>query len=120
MTLPISEAEFSGQVYELAQQTGWRCHHGRPGRSAAGRWSTPIQGDVGFPDWVMVRGDRLIFAELKTSNGQATPDQVEWLQALDRVEYVTAQLWRPHDLTEIATLLSHRPDPNTPPLGAAI
>ncbi len=36
------------------------------------------------------------------------------------VEYVTAQLWRPHDLTEIATLLSHRPDPNTPPLGAAI
>ncbi len=118
--LPISERDFQSQVVDLARQTGWRCYHSRPGRSAGGKWSTPMQGDVGFPDWVMVRGDRLIFAELKTVNGQPTPGQVDWLQALNNVQHVTAQLWRPHDLDTIATLLSHRPDPTTDPVGAPI
>ncbi len=121
MTLPpLSETDFSNQVYDLARQTGWRCVHQRPGQTRGGRWATQMQGDVGFPDWVMVRGDRLVFAELKSANGKATPQQVEWLQALDRVEHVTAQLWRPHDLDAIATLLSHRPDPTTDPTGAPV
>ena len=120
MTLPISERDFQSQVIDLARQTGWRLCHFRPGKTAGGRWATQMSGDIGYPDLTLVRGDRLIFAELKSANGHATPGQVEWLQALDRVEHVTAQLWRPHDLDAIATLLSHRPDPTTTPVGAPV
>ncbi len=120
MTLPLSEQDFQSQVIDLARQTGWRLCHFRPGKTAGGRWATQMSGDIGYPDLSLVRGDRLVFAELKTGNGQPTPGQVEWLQALDRVQHVTAQLWRPHDLDLIATLLSYRPDPATGPVGAPI
>ncbi len=120
MTLPISERDFQSQVIDLARQTGWKLCHFRPGKTAGGRWATQMSGDIGYPDLTLVRGDRLIFAELKSANGTATPQQVEWLQALNLVEHVTAQLWRPHDLDAIATLLSHRPDPTTTPVGAPI
>ena len=106
MTLPTSEAEFQSQVIDLARHTGWRLFHARPGQTQSGRWATQMSGDVGYPDLTLCRGDRLIFAELKSANGQATGEQVEWLQALGAAHYVTAQLWRPHDLDAIATLLS--------------
>ncbi len=120
MTLPISERDFQSQVIDLARSTGWRLAHFRPGKTAGGRWATQMSGDTGYPDLTLVRGDRLIFAELKTSNGQATPEQVEWLQALNDVEYVTAQLWRPSDLVTIADYLMYRAAPTTPPTGAAV
>ncbi len=120
MTLPLSERDFQTQVIDLARQTGWKLAHFRPGKTAGGRWATQMSGDVGYPDLTLGRGDRLIFAELKTANGQASDDQVDWLYALDNVEYVTAQLWRPSDLDTIATLLSHHPDPTTDPTGAPV
>ena len=110
MTLPISERDFQTQVIDLARSCNWRLAHFRPGKTQGGRWATQMSGDIGYPDLTLTRGDRLIFAELKTSNGQATPDQVEWIQALTAVEHVTAQLWRPHNLDAIATLLSPRND----------
>jgi len=108
MTLPISERDFQSQVIDLARSCNWRLAHFRPGQTAGGRWATQMSGDTGYPDLTLTRGDRLVFAELKSANGQATSQQVEWLQALGAVEHVSAQLWRPHDLDAIATLLSHR------------
>ena len=120
MTLPISERDFQSQVIDLARSCNWRLAHFRPGKSAGGRWATQMSGDIGYPDLTLVRDDRLVFAELKTSNGQATPEQVEWLQALDAVEHVTAQLWRPSDLDAIATLLSTRSGTASNVVGAPI
>lgn len=120
MTLPISERDFQSQVIDLARQTGWRLAHFRPGKTAGGRWATQMSGDVGYPDLTLVRGDRLIFAELKTTTGQTSDGQIEWLDALVQVTDVSAQLWRPGDLDYVAAFLSHRPDPSTPPTGAAV
>ena len=39
----------------------------------------------GFPDLCLVRGKRLIFAELKTDTGKLTADQEAWLIALGAV-----------------------------------
>lgn len=105
MTLPISEQEFQTQVIDLARRFGWRLFHARPGMTKGGRWATQMNGDVGFPDLTLVRDDQLIFAELKSDAGTATDQQMEWLQVLDQVEQVDAELWRPHDLETVAELL---------------
>lgn len=78
----ISEAEFTAQVIELAHLLGWRVAHFRPAWTNKG-WRTPVQGDgKGFPDLVMVKGERLIFAELKSETGRMTPEQDAWHDAL--------------------------------------
>ncbi len=108
MTLPISEQDFQTQVIDLARRFGWRYFHARPGMTKGGRWATQMSGDPGFPDLTMVRGNRLMFAELKTAKGDVTFDQAQWLQTLYDVEHVTAELWRPHDLETVAELLRRR------------
>ena len=54
----------------------------------------------------MVRGERLIFAELKRSaRHQPTGPQTAWLAALDQAEHVSARVWRPSDWNEIERVL---------------
>ena len=108
MTLPISERDFQSQVIDLARSCNWRLAHFRAGKTAGGRWATQMSGDVGYPDLTLVRGDRLIFAELKSATGTITPEQMDWLDALSMVAHVSAELWRPDGLDAIATLLSPR------------
>ena len=98
-----TEAEFIGAVIEMARLLGWRVHHGRPGRTVKG-WRTPIQGDMGFPDLVLVRGGRLLFVELKTERGRLSEGQKDWLQALGGC-VGRAHLWRPRDWVEIEKAL---------------
>ncbi len=83
----ITEAEFLRQVIELAQLRGFRVAHFRPARTAHG-WRTAVAGDgKGFPDLVLVRDDRLIFAELKAGRGKCTEEQDAWLRALAAVAW---------------------------------
>ena len=80
----ISEEAFQRQVVQLAHLYGWRVHATRPAWTKKG-WKTPIQGDKGFPDLVLVKGGRLILAELKKEDGHLTQSQGEWLVALKGV-----------------------------------
>ena len=98
-----TEAEFTSEVIAMAHLYGWMAHHGRPGRIAAG-WRTPISGDVGFPDLVLVRGGRLLFVELKTERGRLSEGQKDWLAALGGC-VARAHLWRPRDWAEIEKAL---------------
>lgn len=62
---------------------------------------------AGFPDCVMVRiepGPRLIFAELKSEKGKVTPEQEQWLEALQFIG-VEAYLWRPADFDDIVEIM---------------
>jgi len=79
-------------IIDLAHLHGWRVAHFRPARTAAG-WRTPVAGDgVGCPDLIMVRGPRLIAAELKSKGGDLTVEQIAWLASVDGIEVHT---WRP-------------------------
>lgn len=82
MLLMQSEKDFMAQILELAKLRGWLRHHTRPALSRAGKWNTPVQGDVGFPDLVLCRGDRCVIWEIKAEKGRVSPTQVEWLGAL--------------------------------------
>lgn len=100
-----TESGFTRAVLELAKLHGWRSAHFRPAMTAKG-WRTPVQGDgAGFPDLVLVRGCRLIFAELKSATGKVKPEQTEWLLRLGGAG-AEVFIWRPKDWAEITEKLS--------------
>lgn len=91
----ITEKAFTGQVVDLARMFSWRRYH---------TWRS-INSPAGFPDEVLVRRGRLVFAELKSANGKVSPLQQEWLDDLAAVERIETHLWRPDDLQTIAEIL---------------
>jgi len=97
MTLPpLTEAAFMRQVTELAELFGWEWFHVRAGRTLDS-WRTPGSGTMakGWPDLVLVRGSRIIFAELKRDGGKVTPDQNRILDVLGKA--AEAYTWMPKD-----------------------
>lgn len=101
----ITESAFQRQVLDLARLRGWRVAHFRPAQTAKG-WRTAVSGDgAGFPDLILIRGPRLIVAELKRSRKEKVrPAQAEWLAAFEAAG-VPAFVWTPDDWTEIVEIL---------------
>jgi hypothetical protein len=90
----VTEKEFQRQVDGLSKLLGWLTYHThRSDRSPAG-----------FPDSVMVRGKRVVFAELKTERGQLAVAQYKWRDSLlgAGAEWY---LWRPSMMEEIIETL---------------
>jgi len=94
--IPITEKQFQGQVQQLAQLCGWLCYH---------TWGS-IHSPAGFPDLVLVRGSRLVFAELKAARGKLTAAQQQWLDAL-RQTAAEVYVWRPDDWDSIVACLGN-------------
>jgi len=92
---PMTEKEFLQQVRDLADLCGWLVYHTFDAR----------RSPEGFPDLVLVRGDKVIFAELKSEKGRVRPEQRMWLDALDKVRTAEACLWRPSDWDKIVGVL---------------
>jgi hypothetical protein len=69
-----------------------------------GKWQTAVQGDgAGFPDLILLRGERIIAAELKVGKGRATNEQLAWLDAFGAA--CDAYLWRWEDWDSIVETL---------------
>lgn len=104
--LEPTERAFQDAVVAAAGWHGWLVHHCRPGRNRAGAVSTPIQGDVGFPDLVLVHPSRgTMFAELKSATGRLTPAQQAWHAALYQAGS-ECHVWRPVDWPAIMKRLA--------------
>lgn len=91
----VSEAQLQDQVVHVAKLFGWRVFH---------PWLS-IRSAEGFPDLVMVRLSRIIFAELKSDKGRLTPAQQAWRDDLERTGKVEVYVWRPGDWSEILEVL---------------
>lgn len=102
----ISEEDLLTFVLDAAKRGGWFKCHFRPAQTAKG-WRTPLQGDSGFPDVVLVHGElqRCVFAELKSRRGSLRPDQELWIDALKQVPGVEVYVWKPADMSEIKDVL---------------
>jgi len=81
-----SEAAFLEQVRRVASDYGWLPYHTHNSK----------RSEPGFPDLVLVRADRLVFAELKRVKGRISPDQGKWIWALRRAGR-EVYVWRPVD-----------------------
>jgi len=93
------EDAFLHKVRQLARREGWLCYHTH--RSE--------RSEPGFPDLVLTKPGRLIFAELKSATGKLTPFQHTWLDLLRHsVAHVEVYCWRPADYAEIVAILTRR------------
>ena len=101
----ITEASWQRTVIGLARAHGWRFYH--PPRAGIRAGGTVRHTVAGFPDLVMVRGPRIVFAELKRQTGTVTPQQQGWLDDLRRAS-VEVYVFRPSDLPEVRRVLSRR------------
>ena len=100
----VTERDWQRQVTDAAELFGWSWAHFRPARTERG-WRTAVSGPLGagFPDLVMVKGDRLIFAELKAEGARLRPEQTTVLDALRGAADV--YVWRPSQLPEVLDAL---------------
>jgi len=93
----MREKELSQLIFDAARKLGW----------LVARYPTwrPTGTVAGFPDLVLLRNGRLIFAELKSEKGEPIPAQQEWLDALREV--ATVYVWKPRNWLsgEIAEIL---------------
>ncbi len=108
----MTEQSFTTELLKWAKTYGWRCFHVRNSGHAG---MTAVQGDKGFPDLVLVKPPRLIFAELKIGKKKPTPEQQAWLDALAEnsgdvygmpSNAVETFVWRPEDWSSILAVLS--------------
>jgi hypothetical protein len=90
----LTEKRFMAQVVELARLRGWLVFHPYDSR----------RSQPGFPDLVLVRGRRLLFAELKVGRRELTADQQRWVDAL-RGAGQDVRVWRPTGWPEIEAAL---------------
>lgn len=81
---PITEKQFMAQVVEFAKLNGWLVYHTYDSR----------RSESGFPDLVMVKGRRIVFAELKRAGAYLTAHQTKWLDKL-RLTGAEVCLWYP-------------------------
>lgn len=101
------EAAFQSQVIQLAHTFGWLVQHTRPAKQGD-RWLTPISGDVGFPDLVLVHPNRgVLFVELKSDTGAVSDAQYKWGRNI-RDAGGEWKIWRPKDMDEIQRRLGHK------------
>lgn len=82
----MSEAQLQAAVLELASILGYLVYHTYDSR----------RSQKGFPDLTLVRGDRLLFVELKDAKRKVTPEQKVWLAALNETG-ADVFVWRPKD-----------------------
>lgn len=89
-----TEKEFQRTVVAAARQLGWLCVHFRQ----------MVGNPAGWPDLVLIRGGRVIFAELKRQDGELSRRQREWIAQLEAVG-ADVRVWRPGDWESIEVTL---------------
>lgn len=107
VTAAATEDEFNRDVVDLAESLGWRVAHFRPAQTGKGKWVTAMRGKraKGYPDLTMVRGGRLVFAELKRKPNAPTAEQLNWLEELQAAG-AEAYLWWTTDMPAIVEVLT--------------
>lgn len=93
--IALTEKQFQQRVLDLAALKGWKAYHTHDSR----------RSQPGWPDLVLIRGQRGIFAELKTDTGRVSAAQQEWLDAIAGTGAEVA-VWRPRDWPAVVAALT--------------
>ena len=104
LNLDCLEHELKSKVRGLALQLQWRYYHTNDSR----------RSEAGFPDLVLVRDGRLIFAELKRQKGVLSDDQIDWLNDLADCKGAECYVLRPSHWND-STILNILTHPQTIP-----
>ena len=87
---PYPETQLQADVEGRLKLLGWRWYHTRDSR----------RSNAGFPDIVAIRGQRLLFIELKGIDAQGrlgtvTKEQEAWHKDLSEIPSVEMYVWGP-------------------------
>ena len=94
-----AEAKLQDDIIDLAKKTGWRYWHD----------SSRKKNRKGWPDLVLLRGGRMVVAELKRQQYKPNESQQAWLDAFSAVaeaasaqgaDIISVHVWRPSDWPE--------------------
>lgn len=92
----MTEEQLLRSVLDLTRWLDIFTHHCRPARTDKG-WRTPIAGNRGFPDLVLIGPfGGILWRELKSQRGRLDPAQVVWGDRL-RAGGGDWDVWRPDD-----------------------
>jgi VRR-NUC domain-containing protein len=100
----ISERDFTEQLRDVAKALGYLRHH---------HWLAK-NSSAGWPDEVLVRPPRCVYAELKSEAGKLSDMQIVWLNALAKCG-LECYVWRPSNLDAIIECLRPRFRPQAGP-----
>ena len=103
----MTEKDLKSIVLNIARRYGWLVHHDLPAMNIRGRWATHVEGDVGFPDLVLVHPNKgqMLVVELKSERGKTTTSQDTWLAAF-QLANIENHVVRPSDLEFITDRLT--------------
>jgi hypothetical protein len=101
----VSEADWQRTVVETAEALGWVVCHTRRSFGGMGQGWVTATTLKGWPDLVLIRPPRLVFAELKKESGRLTDDQRRVLELLSKCDGAETHVWRPSDWHEVAAVL---------------
>ncbi len=93
--LRLTEAEFQQMIIDRGRLLGWLVYHTHDSRRSA----------AGFPDLVLCRDGRVIFAEVKSEKGKLSKAQLAWLYEL-KAAVDEAYVWRPSEWGVIERVLA--------------
>lgn len=106
------ELDCEQTILDAAKIAGWR-RHGERAAFSRGKFSTPIKGEAGWPDLMLVKLDVLLAVELKREPNTVDDEQWVWLRALDRVPGVVALVvWVPEGMDAFNAALFDPPSPS--------
>jgi hypothetical protein len=106
-----SEAAWQKQVVAGAEALGWHVFHDSATNAprkckSCGAWSSVKRNVRGFPDLLLLRGPRLIVAELKDEYGTVSDEQQAWLDWFRAIPGVEVFTWRPRDSDSVTRTLA--------------
>lgn len=82
----ITEKQVQEAIVKAARLHNWHCYHTFDSR----------RSEPGFPDLVLIRGDRCLVAEIKGPKGHVSPAQATWIDAFQKAG-IEAYLLYPDD-----------------------
>lgn len=91
--------EWQNQVIRWASEGGWLVYAINDSRTQ--HWGT----NTGFPDVLLLRGDRMIVAECKCGSGRKRKDQRVWLDAFEEIWDCEVYEFRPENGDAIRAML---------------
>lgn len=102
--LPVlSEAQEAEILVSWLRVHGYRFHHspnetgGSPEALRRAVWMKRQGTSRGYPDYTIIAGGHIIFIELKSKKGYASPEQKAWIEAINEIDNIEGFVCRGGD-----------------------
>jgi hypothetical protein len=98
----VKERDWQNLVIQLATARGWKHYHPPDNKPVNGRIQKVV---AGFPDLVLIKNGRMVFAELKREKGVLSPEQASWIVEIKACG-IECYVWRPSQVALVIDILN--------------